>query len=689
MSEIPLTPDDISALESIIPALRPPQSSGELGRLGPYRVLEILGEGGMGMVFQAEDPQLARLVALKVMKPDQELGDVARRRFLQEARAAASIQHENIVTIYQVGEDGGVPYIAMQLLRGESLEHRLKRVYRLSLSESLAIARQTAEGLAAAHEHGLIHRDIKPANIWLERRAGGREQVKILDFGLARSVEPTNQNLTRSGTVVGTPGYMAPEQARGTPPADHRCDLFSLGCVLYRMCTGHDPFRRDDAMATLIALVTDEPTPVRQLNPEVSNALAVLLQEMMAKDMQDRPGSALDIAERLRRIESGRARSQPQARSVPVATAEPADLISGEGIPTPQLGSIPTDPQLVVPLAFAAAADSRCPGCAGELKLGWCLRCGYVRSDSIPVQPASTVPEPKEEVDWLHWIKIVLGGVFVVILISAVVGLRFPEGSAARAWWGTGETLVGLLVVLAAHAWLFFLTLPHRDVQGMLRYFDPFDIWHGSFRLMPRTTRAMWLSIWGATMLVCGVIFIGGLTDWDEVARQKPAEPPPAPTVAARSLPPRVERAAVPSRTEPSYNTYLTVPHEAPPRSEPDLSAANTGPESTDNERFSMSCQIIGFIMDSERHVTSLVLGVKNGSHWEYAGVADADPEVVSDDVTSRLSRFKVAKPVVRGSGVPGNVQWVSPDAVRCDVEYGEMTQDGELVEARVKTVKK
>ncbi len=206
--------------------LGPSQGPDEIGRLGPYRVLKVLGTGGMGVVFLAEDVLLQRRVALKSMKPSVVSGQ-ARERFFREARAAAAIEHEHIVSIYQVGEDRGVPYLAMQLLQGEALDERLKRDPVLPTAEVLRIGREIAEGLAAAHERGLIHRDIKPANIWLE---GGRGKVKILDFGLARVVGDTS-NLTHSGTIVGTPAYMAPEQARGGH-VDARCDLFSLGAVL-------------------------------------------------------------------------------------------------------------------------------------------------------------------------------------------------------------------------------------------------------------------------------------------------------------------------------------------------------------------------------------------------------------------------------------------------------------------------
>jgi len=176
--------------------LAPAEADDEIGRLGSYRVLERLGSGGMGMVFLAEDLHLQRKVALKVMRPKVAETPEAKERFLREARAAAALEQDNIVTIYQVGEDRGVPYLAMQRLKGQSLGERLEQDGKLSVSETVRLGRQIAAGLAAAHNNGLIHRDIKPANLWIEPEHGGR--IRILDFGLAR-VLTSDVQLTQVG----------------------------------------------------------------------------------------------------------------------------------------------------------------------------------------------------------------------------------------------------------------------------------------------------------------------------------------------------------------------------------------------------------------------------------------------------------------------------------------------------------
>lgn len=315
--------------------LAPAQQADELGRLGPYRVLQVLGAGGMGVVYKAEDPQLQRLVALKAMLPSLGASASARQRFLREARAAAAIKHDHIVTIHQVAEDRGIPYLAMEFLDGESLEQRLHRETKLPVHEAVRIGRDVAEGLAAAHERDLVHRDIKPANIWLETRderrgARGKSavsrpssfvpRVKILDFGLARS-SGENTQLTQQGAIIGTPGYMAPEQAQGDK-VNFRCDLFSLGCVLYRMTTGQQPFQGADTISTLMAVVLNDPMPPEKLNAEITAPLSRLILQLIAKKPGERPQSAADVTALLEEIEHELPAPQPRHSSSSQRTVE-------------------------------------------------------------------------------------------------------------------------------------------------------------------------------------------------------------------------------------------------------------------------------------------------------------------------------------------------------------------------------
>jgi serine/threonine protein kinase/regulation of enolase protein 1 (concanavalin A-like superfamily) len=278
--------------------LDPPRDEGELGWLAHYRVRRPVGEGGIGLVFLAEDTQLSRPVALKVIKPEMASAPGIQSRFVREAQATAAIKHAHIVTIYQVGRHNDTMFLAMEYLQGLSLQRWLERRRKPSGDLVLRIGREIAGGLAAAHRHGLIHRDIKPANIWLEAPSG---RVKILDFGMARS-EHEDVQITQSGTVVGTPAYMAPEQARGET-VGASSDLFSLGCVLYRLCTGRLPFEGETIMAVLAGLASDTPPSPRQIEPDVQPALDELVMWLLAKDPAARPASAQAVVEAIKTIE--------------------------------------------------------------------------------------------------------------------------------------------------------------------------------------------------------------------------------------------------------------------------------------------------------------------------------------------------------------------------------------------------
>jgi urea transport system substrate-binding protein len=360
-TEAPALPD----LSFLLPPLEP----GELGRLAQYRILRLLGAGGMGIVFAAEDTHLLRPVALKVMRPELAASLTNRTRFLKEARAAAALTSDHIVTVFQVGQDNDVPFLAMQLLHGEPLDVRLAREPRLPVADAVVVIAQTAAGLAAAHEKELVHRDIKPGNLWLEAdRPGGEfRRVRILDLGLVRGTGSGSQ-LTTAGVVVGTPHYMAPEQASGLP-VDARADLFSLGCVAYTMLSGELAFPGRSTMAVLMSLASHTPAPLAARNPAVPRELSALVARMMAKSPDDRPGSAAEVMEcldavlaaELQRtpappvIRASGAVSWPVRRLPPAtpATPAPAAVVT-------QIAPRPT-PVPVEPVAPEAAPPTRVP----------------------------------------------------------------------------------------------------------------------------------------------------------------------------------------------------------------------------------------------------------------------------------------------------------------------------------------
>jgi serine/threonine protein kinase len=269
---------------------------------GPYEIVGPLGAGGMGEVYRARDTRLHRIVALKILRGTYALDRAHGARLLQEARAASALNHPNILVVYDVGTDGDVPFIVSELVDGAPLRDRLKRGA-LSIKELLDIAFQIADGLAAAHEVGLVHRDIKPENVMVT--AEGR--VKILDFGVAKietPVESTSGSIateTADGLVSGTAAYMSPEQARGRG-ADFRSDQFSFGLVLYEMATGRRAFSRETPVQTLSAIIEDEPAPLADLNPKVPLQLRWIIDRCLSKDPRQRYAATADLARDLRTL---------------------------------------------------------------------------------------------------------------------------------------------------------------------------------------------------------------------------------------------------------------------------------------------------------------------------------------------------------------------------------------------------
>jgi eukaryotic-like serine/threonine-protein kinase len=286
-------------------------------KLGPYEILAPLGAGGMGEVYRARDSRLERDVAVKVL-PASFASDAERlRRFEQEARAVAALNHPNILAVYDIGTHGDAPYLVSELLEGETLRDRLGGGA-LPARKVIDYAVQTAHGLAAAHEKGIVHRDLKPENLFVTE--DGR--VKILDFGLAKltntetvagsaSLAPTSPSMTDPGIVLGTVGYMSPEQVRGKP-ADRRSDIFSLGAILYEMLCGQRAFRRDSSIETLNAILKEEPPDLSTVAPSISPALERAVNHCLEKSPEQRFQSASDLAFNLEAISGISTTSQAQ-----------------------------------------------------------------------------------------------------------------------------------------------------------------------------------------------------------------------------------------------------------------------------------------------------------------------------------------------------------------------------------------
>src|ERR1700723_2746168 len=268
-------------------------------RLGPYEILAAIGAGGMGEVYRARDTQLGRDVAIKVLPSFLSADPDRLRRFEQEARATAALNHPNILVVFQFGAHDGVPYLVSELLEGNTLREPLQHGA-LAIRKAIDCGVQIARGLAAAHEKGIVHRDLKPENVFVTK--DGR--VKILDFGLARllpqhgEVEANAATLTEMsepGAVMGTGGYMSPEQVRGKP-ADHRADIFAFGAILYEMLTGNRAFQKPTSAETMTAILNEDPPGVAQLVPLSPPAVQRVIHRCLEKNSEQRFQSASDLA---------------------------------------------------------------------------------------------------------------------------------------------------------------------------------------------------------------------------------------------------------------------------------------------------------------------------------------------------------------------------------------------------------
>ena len=303
--------------------------------LGPFEVLEPLGAGGMGEVYRARDSRLGRIVAVKVLRPDLAADPDRIERFEREARAASALNHPNIVTIYDVGVEGGMSYIAMEWVDGSALRDLVARAKPQAIPTVVSVGAQIADGLGVAHSAGIVHRDLKPENVMVT--ADGL--VKILDFGLAKLVAPGDEAMsqlatesggTAAGVLLGTVGYMSPEQAAGRV-VDHRSDQFALGVILYELATGVRAFKRDSAAQTLAAIIEDEPEPLEVRNPQVPSQLSRTIARCLSKKPADRYESTRDLAHDLRDLvregSTSRVATVPARRSIGMAAAVGAMVV--------------------------------------------------------------------------------------------------------------------------------------------------------------------------------------------------------------------------------------------------------------------------------------------------------------------------------------------------------------------------
>jgi serine/threonine protein kinase len=264
---------------------------------GKYEIIELLGEGGMGAVYKARQVAMDRMVALKLIRPEVVTSRSAVARFHKEMLVTAKVEHPNTIRVYDFGETDGQLYLTMEYLAGSSLRHAIDAAGRLEIKRIVRIGKQVANALGAVHERGLVHRDLKPENVMLIESYGETDFVKVLDFGIAKSLDE-DVHLTGQGRPIGTPAYMSPEQAMGLS-VDPRTDLYALGVMLYRMASGRMPFEAPTAASMLLAHATEAPTPVLTLAPDTSPPLAALIMQLLQKEPELRPASAGEVVARL------------------------------------------------------------------------------------------------------------------------------------------------------------------------------------------------------------------------------------------------------------------------------------------------------------------------------------------------------------------------------------------------------
>jgi eukaryotic-like serine/threonine-protein kinase len=344
LSPPPIVPKRAAEVEKPLPLVKPaakapasPAAGAAKGRFGgvdarglvgrtlegKYKIKSILGEGGMGTVYEGSHVALGRAVAIKVLHPNQARKPEAVQRLYQEARSAGSIGHPNICEVYDVGRfDDGSPYLVMEKLEGETLAERIGSDGALPFDVVVDVMSQVLSGLVAAHAKGIVHRDIKPENVFLTRRVGLPPIVKILDFGVSKVLHTEEQeqglDLTRTGMVMGTPYYLSPEQARGERTLDHRVDIWACGIMLYECLAGRRPFIAPNYNALLVQILQATPRPIREVRPATPSGFDGVLKRALERDRDKRYKSAADFQAELQVL---RDRHRPSAASIPIVTA--------------------------------------------------------------------------------------------------------------------------------------------------------------------------------------------------------------------------------------------------------------------------------------------------------------------------------------------------------------------------------
>lgn len=334
----------------------------EIGKVleNRYRILRKIGEGGMGAVFEAEHLGLRKRVAVKVLKQEYVSNRDVMERFQREGLASCRITHPNIVDVFDIGTAGAEePYLVMEFLQGESLADALKREGKLPLHRTVEILSQVLSALSRAHEAGIIHRDIKPENVFLVRLGTGKDFVKILDFGIAKVLEGniTGQKLTQTGSLLGTPHFLSPEQAKGDTDIDHRVDLYAVGVMAYQMVSGDLPFSGGNLLQIIQRIIAERPVPLLQLAPDLPPAFAGLIDKAMDKERERRPTDAQAFLFALNNAmgrDSVRPASIEMKAAVPTPYVSPAEVVRAKPAEPETVRDRPASPPPKKPMVVKA-----------------------------------------------------------------------------------------------------------------------------------------------------------------------------------------------------------------------------------------------------------------------------------------------------------------------------------------------
>jgi eukaryotic-like serine/threonine-protein kinase len=334
---------------------------------GSYSIARLIGEGGMGAVYEAMHVRLGKPIAVKLMSRDLASNQEALARFRREAQVASHLGHPHLVNVIDFGtSEAGEPYLVMEYLDGEDLDHRLRRVGRLPLDAAVGIAKQVASALAAAHDEGIVHRDLKPANVYLVNVRGEADFVKVLDFGISK-IKAARTKLTKATAIIGTPEYMPPEQANGMiDEIDHRADQWSLGCMVWEMLSGRPPFVADDVSALFYQLLNLDPQPLSKRVPDLPPGVEAVLRRALAKRMEDRFSSMRDFARALEAAASGR-----QVDLTPALVTVPKTLVDHGAVREDRPTPTTVDPEQIAKDEIPAASGDDTGGSEGFKARTW------------------------------------------------------------------------------------------------------------------------------------------------------------------------------------------------------------------------------------------------------------------------------------------------------------------------------